>query len=350
MRINLVDYSAAYGRLGGMKARALRPDLVSALVEARDVASAVAVLRERCPDLEGLPAQSAQVRPVEHALRSLYFRNGSQLIKLMKGPCARLLRTFLAEADVWNVKLFLRKMLATADSPPEVDYYRWPGAFVRSERFDEVGEVRGVAELFRGTPLEPVVDAAVDAYDQTKQVFDFELHLDAGHLRLVWDTCSHLGAGDRKRLATDLLAPYIASTSLVWALQLKFLNGLSPEEIFPHLTLPDTALRPQAFWQFIPGKSIGECIELVPRSCLGGALGGVESKLETLSELSGYLRRWLWRRVRRRVVGYPFTALSFFGHLLAQKYLIDDIVRVLHAKGLSIDRGELSKSVVCVEI
>ncbi len=330
---DVFKYCSTSGILGALRDRGPKPDAVRNVLSAPTLPAAVqAVISLPFADEMDLPGKP-NLQQVEHIIRLGQLRCIEKLERFAWKPMEDLLIAMMLRYDLRNLKV-IRRWIAHKQ-PTDAALLLYPHRLSFLNRCDGIPDsAPALREALRKSPVRRIFDGAESRYASNRNLFEFDLALDVGWLRMAVDL---LG-----RIESPILTACLGGQSITNVLWLKFYRGLSPEETFhsfvpvPHFYDTDT------YWRLASAESPAEFIEKLSPHPLVKHVRETGAEIETAADLSKEVRRCLWSLIQRRRSGYAFDAEALVAFLLGWELIGDDLVIALQAKHLGMERDRFS--------
>ncbi len=370
---NVLAYSAANSVLGALRQKGYTPDIVNALIRTPDLASCLEELPRQIPQFalsgsagthpvtSGQPLASPVVAPpvllpvvgAESSLHQHYKNCCRMLLKFLPVQAAHLLRVFLSSYDFAVLKRYFRKAVFP-DFSAEMTAEPSPGTFLTREESDPGKEVFAADDLpamVRGTPLAKPVAKALSQYERKPFLYYFEIVLDAGYLALLAEAAGRLATDEAAAARFHILDLYAGFKEFNWALRMRFYHQMDAPETRYFIPFTSECFTRDHFNAVMEGSTVAESIAALPAGRLHQLLfhkGRRTSSrgVETLEELDVLGNRRLYREITRKQVTVPFTLNSFISFVMAQKYILEDIISVIQSKRFAMPPGVLETTLV----
>jgi len=316
-------YAALNSKLRGMRAKRLRPEVLSALVPDPSA------LRSALPQA-GYPEILADPSiPLEDWERGLWMgmaRIWESLIRFARGNVKAFLQALLFRLDLHNVHTVL-SALAAFGREPEISPLRFidTGKYglLRREALAEVRDFPSLGQLLRHTFLGKAYWEGLREFEVRGDLLALSTALDRAYFAYLWDLGGQLGVEDRT-LCHKLLREYGAVQDIIAFLRLRFLRKLGNRESLSYLVAGGKVLPDRPFLD--APDSLDEAFGKLTVALLPGLSISLPEPF-SLEEAERILWRTFYSECGRAFRGHPFH----IGAPLAQFFLLEREVRALIA-------------------
>ena len=331
--MNITRYARPNAAIRGMISRLLTPRQRRELIVAPGLEEALRQLEATAysTGLAALPGDGANLASLEAALKRDLVSAYCAVIHALDGRPRALMDELLRRLEVDDLKAILRGRAAGAASEG-IRPLLVPLAACSRLPVDALLAASGVAEAIEALGALPYARPLRDALERYRRegtLFPLEVALDLDYYRRLWATVQALPARDRAVARRAIGVRYDVIT-IDWLLRYKALYRLSPEETFNYtlpfgLRIDDQVIRRAAAAPDLPGL-VAELPE--PYRGLLLPLAGREG----LWRLEVALQRYLWRKARLALAGYPLQIGVPLAYLHLKEAEVHDLRAILEGK------------------
>lgn len=322
-------YAGVSARVHALWARFLPGPIWEELLDAPDIASVTATLRQSWyhEAVDHLPATLVDGVQLERALTRHWVLASRSPLAFLQGASRAMLDWYERRWELNNLKTILRarhhqiaadQFLPTLIALDESTSLPW-------DMLATVSSITELVERLQPTWYGKVLRPALEEYRRQQSVFVLEVALDLAYYRQLRNCVAALGGRDRSE-ADQTIGFWINAQNLLWAFRYRIYARLSPEEILNytlhhHLRVNATVIRTIAL-----GAPLMETVQQL--------WGQQLPELLTLSDLAERdalpkLELLLWRHLFARARRIQATAALHLGAVLAYEILLESEVRDL---------------------
>jgi vacuolar-type H+-ATPase subunit C/Vma6 len=329
-------YSMVHATVRALYSKMLKPDTWNALVQAKDLDTALSVLSKTAYSthllLKGITPRRA-VYQIRRRLADSY----EKLIRLLPGAGSQLLLWLWRLYEVDDIKAVLRGIEAHA-SWEQVLLLLYPKpkhallSLDTMQRMVLSGDVVRAVEFTRHTPYYNALEHAVERYKTERSLFPLEVALDLEHHRRLWESFEGFGDLDRK-WALRIVGSVIDMDNLLWAIRYRIYHHLAEEEIINY-TLPfGYQVRDEHIRAIAAGADVAEIVKSIyPDVPVAENLNDEITAGRGLQALELALQRRIAAQCRAAFIGDPFHIGIPLGYLVLSEYEIRDLTVLIEAK------------------
>ena len=350
--LDALQYAGATAHIRALYARLLDDAVWHDLLAARDLATAVGLLRTTTySDVIATVEQSGAfvLERVEQLLWGRAAENSHRTMTFVSGDVRRLLLVWWQQFELENLKAVFRGLDQKME-PAEIQRFLIPLGEHSTLPWEALLHEHSVASLIehlRDTHYINPLRNAYPLYQHEHSLFAVEVALDIRYYRDLAAGIEHLGGTDREE-ARRLLGAHLDMLNVLWAFRYRSYYGLSAEEIVNYTlwqtVRTDTAVvrdialgaDPRDILLRVWGEGAFDP-ELL--QSLGPSLGMMDADVlhpqaSLLPRIELILRRYWMRLAAREMGGYPFKLGTLLGYLVLQQLEVHDLVTLLEGKGM----------------
>jgi V/A-type H+/Na+-transporting ATPase subunit C len=344
--LDAFHYAGASARVRGLYSHLIKPNTWHDLIAARDLASAVALLKTtRYADVISATEQSgvSSLEQIERQLWGWAAEMAYQTMTLTTGDVHSLLLVWWQQFELENLKAVFRGLDQQMD-PADIRRFLIPlgeHSTLPWEGLLHEHSVSSVIDHLRDTHYINPLRNAYPVYQREHSVFSLEIALDIRYYRDLAAKIKRL-RGSESEEARRVVGFRLDMLNLLWAFRYRFYYGLSAEETVNY-----------TLWQTVrTGAALVRDIAMGAnaRDVLLRVWGEGVLDLSPLQELesaqgAGDQAAWLprielilqrrWRELAmREMSGYPFKLGALLGYLVLQQLEVHDLITLLEGKGM----------------
>jgi len=335
--LDAVAYSAANARLRGQRSRLLDRRAWRELLDAKDYAAALDILRDTAVGqvLSAQDPASLSVEDIERQLTAHVADGHLRAMAFLRGARRDLLIVLWQRYELDNLKALFRGLEQGMEIgrlqrflTPLGGFSTLPWDALMHER-----TVIGLIDLLRDTHYINPLRNALPLYQRDGSLFGLEVALDIRYYRDLAAAVNKLSSADHRE-ARRVVGTRIDLLNVSWAFRFREYYKLSPEEIVNYTLWrtfrTDTALVRQIAMgadprQILP-KVVGPDFDL---EWLGD---WEQDSARGLMRLEIALDRYCHREATKESAGYPFRLGAILGYLGLLHYEARDLVTLLEGK------------------
>ncbi len=312
----LLDYSAACGVLGGLKRRSFKEsDLEQFKEKGPDF------LRESLKNYlkEDYPHQDG-VDYLERALYVSHIKKTVKLLRFLDASVSGVLKALLLEFDILNLKLLMRRIKLGKDAGADMFYWGYPYLVFKSKSPASFKEIEDLNKYLKKEPLiRGVFIKALKDLDFYKDIYHFDICLDREYFKLLQKESLKI---DGK--SSLLLQYFIAIKSLMYALRLKFFQGIDSDGIRSAVCTPPFFDK-EFLSKVLNAVSLEEALSLIETSRIFSKF-----KAELSSDFEEDLENIFYRRFLKKRGFDIFTLHPYLAFYLSQRYLVEKMIFIIN--------------------
>ncbi len=353
---NLLNYSSAYAILGRLRSDSLTVETVRDFLNYSSnqlTGEIPQIIRSEVLDNVYIQEKhNTFPANLQYYLLSRQYLLTRRLTKFIRGKTNGFLQTFPLFLLFYTLRDLARQIIKGENFHfANTLFFELTGEYFTLSEESSFSSVDSLLKVTSDSDVNDILALAVERYKDRARLFDFEMALDIGYLKLLWKRIGALGAMNRSK-ARMIIGPYIAGRILKWSLELKDEYEVVPARIFNYMFFPKPFLTESAFWEYIEREELNEWIEALPMSKFSRYLksnfsnANGDTGLVTLDRL---VRRFQWGLVKHRPIGYPFTVLTFIQYIINQEIIIKDLIYIAEAKRFDKEQKEIREHLVTLE-
>ncbi len=337
---SVAAYAEVNAKVRAMVSKMLTPETRTALVQAADFESVLALLKRTVygPYLD-LPRELLTPRRTAYQIRWHLAEVYEKLIRVTPQPGRELLTHLWHVYEVDNLKAALRGIEAGAPWD-QIRHLLYPMAKYVTltlddlERVVQVEDVALAIQRIQHTPYYNTLIHALARYRAEQNLFPLEVALDMDYYRALWSTIDSLQGVDHEQ-ALRLAGSMLDVDNLLWAIRYRVYHHLSEQEIINY-TLPfGYRVQDDHIRQIAAGADVRDVVtqiypELVPTDWRLDPSG------EGLSDLESALRQHIIALCHRTFRGDPFHLGVPVAYVLLNEYEISSLTALIEAKASGI--------------
>lgn len=315
----ILDYSAACGLLGGLRAKSLKDEYLDQLNE-----KSFSSLKDFLKDY--LEEDYPEVDDILHLEKALYIsliKKTGKILRFLGRSPRESLKVFLWEFDLLNLRLLIRiiKFGLEASQYSDMFYWGYPYLIFKDKNplaFKEFGDLEKF--LKKEPPLKKIFTKALRDLDFYKDIFYFDICLDREYLQLLKNLSLRL---DKK---SSLLTQYfIAIKSIIYALRLKFFQKRDSAQIQSFVwSLP--LFNEKIFSEIMNVSSLENALSILEKSPLF-----LKFKAEVSLDFEKDMEDIFYRNfLEKRSIDF-FTLHPYLSFYLKQRYLIEKMIFIMNS-------------------
>jgi vacuolar-type H+-ATPase subunit C/Vma6 len=344
-------YAFVNARIRTRLSSLLSPDVLSRLVDARDLAEFASMLGGTPYEpIFSQPEAVAEPRIAERLLIEDEIDWYRDLIKTLKGRERALVETMLEKYELESLKVALRVREGGRDKRELVNVVQ--RELPNKLRYQAIADARtldDVLPLLAGTPYLRPMRASLDACKQRGTLFPAEIALEIDFYGRVQEQVERLSRADRL-VARRLIGIEIDMQNVMWLLRLKFYYGFPSGDLVKYLIPGGFRLtKGQLRQAFVPDSmkdvlTVLALITLEREFSLAADLLRDEEEIGKLYLLEVILWRHLLLEAKKMFASYPFSIGTIIGYLVLKRTEIRMLITILNGKALKLDRAEIESN------
>lgn len=315
---------AALGRLSAMKGKLLGYGFWDKLLCGSDKDAIGALAGTHYAEAVRRVGDAAPVATLERALWREVFVDWAKLVKFLEGPFADCAKSLCRTFGTDNIRRTVRRILA--GTAPELGIPLWELGPLEEVSAAELTQAKSIADLsgvLAGGPFASAFELASHRLAEGETLFGFEQVLESACRESILRLASNLRghAGPAARAYIEMRNHF---TNLRWALRLRFVKGMKPEEARQYLSRPYSARTKAELEAVLTAESLEQAsatLAGLPCVRLSGEL--------TPAAIERALRRgeatWARRELRRAF--FQFSSLLAYYDVRSQE--VRDIIVIL---------------------
>jgi V/A-type H+-transporting ATPase subunit C len=338
----ITKYAYANAKIRAMLSRLLDPLFLDSLMEARDFAACVDLLKKTqyAAIFEKVDRNDPDIRRLEDELTAFDEAVFRKVSSPLFSPEKEFVMLLLESHEIEALKVALRLWF---NKPQGID----PADFLPSRKilndidYAKIAQGQNIEEiifLLAETPYFRALARGREKFKAKNSLFYLEASLDVDYYERVFSAVSRFSPSDQ-RLAKRILGIEIDIENIGWLVRLRKYYNLGLGDMLDWVIPGGSRINKDTVRECYSADGLGKILE----SCALGPYAKIKDLTEqNIFFLESLLYQFLLREVKRALAGFPFSIGTVMGYLILKRRETKNLISILNGKKMGWKKDELS--------